>query len=106
MRKRDVIRNLKKWVAALRSGDYEQCFGSLRKTETKFCASGVACDVIDNSSWIMHGNKYMFDGYAVGQMPLRILDHFTASDDVIERLKTIQRLNDAVYSFNYVAAYI
>ena len=32
------------WVAALRSGDYEQGIGQLRN-ENKFCCLGVLCDL-------------------------------------------------------------
>lgn len=33
-----------KWVYALRSGDYEQGLGKLRKDD-KFCCLGVLCDI-------------------------------------------------------------
>lgn len=36
--------NAKKWVAALRSGEYSQGRGRLRKGDT-FCCLGVACDL-------------------------------------------------------------
>lgn len=36
--------NAKKWVAALRSGEYEQATGQLRRGG-RFCCLGVACEV-------------------------------------------------------------
>ena len=36
--------NAKKWVKALRSGDYKQGHGRLRTDDT-FCCLGVACDL-------------------------------------------------------------
>lgn len=36
--------NAKKWVAALRSGEYKQDIGYLRR-EGKYCVLGVACDL-------------------------------------------------------------
>lgn len=41
----------KKWVAALRSGKYEQGRGLLRNKEDRYCCLGVLCDVIDPTKW-------------------------------------------------------
>lgn len=41
---------LKRWVAALRSGDYAQVRGYLHTPEG-FCCLGVACDLIDPDGW-------------------------------------------------------
>lgn len=53
-----------KWVAALRSGDYKQTKGALKKIiytynrgsfvekeEYAFCCLGVLCDIVDRSKW-------------------------------------------------------
>ena len=40
-----------KWVAALRSGKYEQGQNNLRSVDNKFCCLGVLCDIIDNTKW-------------------------------------------------------
>lgn len=37
--------NVKKWTAALRSGEYAQAEGVLRDSNDAFCCLGVACDV-------------------------------------------------------------
>lgn len=37
--------NAKKWVAALRSGDYEQCRSVLHVKDDGYCCLGVACDL-------------------------------------------------------------
>lgn len=42
-----------KWVAALRSGKYQQDSGRLR-TEKGFCCLGVLCDVVNESKWAVH----------------------------------------------------
>jgi hypothetical protein len=39
-----------KWVAALRSGEYQQCTGKLR-SDQGFCCLGVALDLIDHAEW-------------------------------------------------------
>lgn len=53
-----------RWVAALRSGKYEQGAGCLRTKEDKFCCLGVLCDLVDNSLWgeITSYDIYKFDG--------------------------------------------
>lgn len=35
----------KKWVKALRSGEYKQCYGQLKSCEGGFCFLGVLCDI-------------------------------------------------------------
>ncbi len=35
----------KKWVAALRGGEYKQGTGALRRTDNSFCCLGVLCDL-------------------------------------------------------------
>lgn len=39
----------KQWVAALRSGEYEQGFGVLREAENKYCCLGVLTDLFCKS---------------------------------------------------------
>jgi len=48
----------KRWVAALRSGEYRQGKIQLKK-ENKFCCLGVLCDIVKdelNLSWVTHPN--------------------------------------------------
>lgn len=40
----------KRWVEALRSGEYKQGRGQLRRGN-KFCCFGVACDLFDHDAW-------------------------------------------------------
>ena len=38
------------WCAALRTGDYEQCYGVLHENNTrKYCCLGVFCDLVKDS---------------------------------------------------------
>lgn len=39
-----------KWVAALRSGNYQQGSGDLRHDD-RFCCLGVLCDLVDPTKW-------------------------------------------------------
>ena len=43
----------KKWLAALRSGDYTQDTGRLKK-DNGFCCLGVLCDISGLGQWIPH----------------------------------------------------
>lgn len=56
--------NAKKWVAELRSGNYKQATGGLRKGDC-FCCLGVACDLYAkefSESWISGGTYQEFKG--------------------------------------------
>lgn len=43
-----------RWVAALRSGEYKQGRGDLRRESGEFCCLGVLCDLFDPDAWT-HG---------------------------------------------------
>jgi hypothetical protein len=47
---------LDKWLAALRSGEYEQTKGALRR-DNSFCCLGVLCDVISPDGWQKNNDK-------------------------------------------------
>lgn len=53
----NVTKTTLKWTAALRSGQYEQAEGRLRKTDLdneekkSFCCLGVACDIVAPRQW-------------------------------------------------------
>lgn len=51
-----------KWVAALRSGKYEQGQKRLRSDDDKYCCLGVLCDVINPNVWRRHEftNEFMW----------------------------------------------
>jgi len=60
MKKSDV----KKWVKALRSGDYEQGAGGLCKEdeisgEYDYCCLGVACDILVEGDWTQHNKNWV-----------------------------------------------
>lgn len=40
-----------RWLAALRSGEYQQGQNQLRDSEDHFCCLGVLCDVVDPDGW-------------------------------------------------------
>src|SRR5262249_44504481 len=64
----------KRWMAALRSGNYVQGFGQLQKNG-RFCARGVLCDILNPGGWkrdVLVGGMQM-DMQAT-TLPQRIID--------------------------------
>jgi len=60
MKKSDV----KKWVKALRSGEYQQGKESLCREEIsgdyEYCCLGVACDILTEDDWVEHPSKTLW----------------------------------------------
>lgn len=50
-----------KWCAALRSGEYKQGEGRLRRGNT-FCCLGVAADLIDPDAWYEEKGGFLWRG--------------------------------------------
>ena len=42
----------RKWLEALRSGNYTQCYSVLRGAVGGYCCLGVLCDVYDSAGWV------------------------------------------------------
>lgn len=101
-----VERNLKKWVAALRSGKYTQTTGQLSRRGS-FCCLGVACEVF-GATFTERGDRASYkDGdteYADDYMPPLLADELGLSEDDQKRFV---RMNDSEkYSFSAIADFI
>lgn len=91
-----------KWLAGLRSGEYEQGRGALRRQG--YCCWGVACDLID-PSWIQSvGGAWRHDGM-VGLPSIRTAARMGLTDD-ITILKVLSGMNDQGKTFLEIADYI
>lgn len=54
---------MKRWIKALRSGEYKQGRGCLRTDNNEFCCLGVLCDVVNPNSWTLRAdNRWTSDG--------------------------------------------
>lgn len=86
------IENIRKWVTALRSGEYEQTKGVL-KNDNGFCCLGVATDVYMKEcggTWSksaqFFGNEpnprsgYLFDDYEGERLPREVRDWLGIQD--------------------------
>lgn len=100
MTKRDKER-LRKWVAALRSGEYEQCRDQLRDGN-RFCCLGVACDVAIKKGWVSD-DKWIGDTYVEDilwdedmELPPPVIAAYglDSSDPRLPGGKTLISLND------------
>jgi hypothetical protein len=96
-----------KWVAALRSGHYEQGRDALKTRDGKFCCLGVLCDVIDQNGWTENECGYAFEfkgEYHGGLLPASLQKDlgwtgFSVMGELITR-------NDMGRTFGEIAEYI
>lgn len=102
----------KRWVQALRSGEYEQGQGGLHSTDGKFCCLGVLCDlaaregVVEPSpprgGWIGYSGR-------TGLLPWPVSNWagLTSADPVVRegsRHMLLSGLNDTgLYDFDEIA---
>lgn len=65
----------KMWVAALRSGKYQQGKGALRRVSGEMCCLGVLCEIhrkeTGDGRWIRDGSQFRYHG-AGGTLPRAI----------------------------------
>lgn len=99
-----------KWIAALRSGKYEQGQNNLRSVDDKFCCLGVLCDIIDNSKWetFEKANSakkqypYTYNGYS-GVLSYEMTKELKFKNT---ETKTLIIMNDSGKTFAEIADYI
>ena len=95
-----------RWVAALRSGKYEQGQKGL-KVDNTFCCMGVACDLIDPTRWTAEGQCWDFEGegepFDFGGIAT------TSNPGIVDRdsENKLVNMNDVVgRDFNFIADWI
>lgn len=77
-------RRLRRFIAALRSGDYQQGFGELANRdvdteEWKYCCLGVACEVAINDGLKLYVSERRYKKYynnEGGVLPLKVRDWY------------------------------
>ena len=87
----------KKWVKALRSGQYQQTHGQLR-TEEGYCCLGVLCDVMDPTQWKGKKDHFKWDGALLLLPSDKVL---SGNDQTI-----LSNKNDEYESFGMIADWI
>lgn len=102
-----------KWVAALRSGNYNQGVNTLRKGNN-FCCLGVLCDVVDPKGWkesqlFKTSKKY---GYGINEvtstLPYEIMQFAGLTDrnptlTFDDKDLMVSQLNDKGITFEEIA---
>lgn len=110
----------KKWVAALRSGEYQQARKLLRSKDDKFCCLGVACDVFDPDLWVVqyyhvdfndrnhNDGIYAYDDFngneEDGLIPPMLMKFIGLSAS--ERTELVRMNDDLYYSLAQIADWI
>lgn len=97
----------KKWVKALRSGEYEQGTYQLRDSDNYFCCLGVLCDIYakeNNKRWrqgCFAGNDALLPDSVIEWSGL--LDEFGGKVVINEQSKCLTAHNDHGKTFTEIA---
>jgi hypothetical protein len=100
-----------KWVAALRSGDYKQTKGALRRPPGAdypegYCCLGVLCEVVKpNAPWLKDGDRYTLLG-AAGVAPQSIVQQLGLTFDDQGAYNLLPHMNDGGRTFEEIADFI
>lgn len=94
----------KKWVSALRSGEYKKTTRQLRH-EDCFCALGVLCETIDAKKWkdLGGGKRWEWDGHR-GSVPIVLRQEMGITEKDQEAVFTMNDEYDC--SFGEIADWI
>lgn len=110
--------NIRKWVDALRSGEYEQgknCLAQETENKIKYCCLGVACELAYQENFVdkvvieaAHGQSSIFYGASVqsGCLPIEVMRwlEVDANDPYIHVAGDwLSALNDEGLTFNNIA---
>jgi hypothetical protein len=94
-----------KWVEALRSDEYKQGSGVLRRqgqTKDGYCCLGVLCDITDPTQWVERSPLYMW-GECRCFPPVESMTRWGIS---YTQAKQLMLMNDNGISFSEIANYI
>jgi len=110
----------KAWVEALRSGEYKQCTGQLRRGDS-YCCLGVLCNLYEEShqdcnwseesDWSEEGDCFYFVLYeedadpAMSYLPEKVVEWagLDSSDPHYDDYGTLSGLNDEGAPFTLIA---
>jgi hypothetical protein len=99
-----------KWVAALRSGQYQQGRNMLRTRDNKYCCLGVLCDISGLGKWV--DTPYIAEpGYRVSNWcvedllspPVQEYAGIATAGGVLPNKHTLSDMNDDGATFEQLA---
>lgn len=105
---------IKKWIAALRSGEYKQTISCLHDANG-FCCYGVACDLEDPNAWrecdnvMLNNSPYRWNNgpkdWAILMPPSRIMSKlgFDVDYQSMQNGQNFATMNDKGSSFEEIA---
>lgn len=95
-----------KWVVALRSGEYKQGMGLLKKAD-KFCCLGVLCDISGLGNWRDYRGResYLHRRVALPKKVMKWSGIKNAYGKFTDSLG-LGRLNDTGHGFRFIASVI
>lgn len=94
----------KKWIEALRSGEYRQGTHCLRSIENKYCCLGVACDLFyGTNKWIENKEEYLYEINNQKIFSYNLNQYIELSD---KEMDDLMQLNDGGKTFEEIADYI
>lgn len=92
-----------KWVAALRSGNYNQGYLQLKNND-KYCCLGVLCDISNHGKW---GIREGIESYTLSSfsLPIEVItwSGMHSSSGVIDGVGILSNLNDQGKTFEEIS---
>ena len=111
---------VKKWIEALRSGEYTQSIGRLSDGRGGFCCLGVLCDIVNPDGWTeipsygmppddepqtAYRGSNPHETLGTGLAPTSVWRGQAGLGDVLNQ-STLANMNDNGFSFKEIADYI
>lgn len=94
----------KKWVEALRSGEYKQGKGVLKSKDSEFCCMGVLADLLYEGEW-EHVSR-ISAGWIRGQAGALNKETLSYCNMLTGEQNILAKMNDEGHSFNQIADWI
>lgn len=101
----NVVENRRKFIDALRSGDWIQTRFALHTSEG-YCCLGVACELSELGDWQSSGSEHPYMSY-LGEsvsMPSEVMQFYGFTENEAEYLAGMN--DDILASFNQIADWI
>lgn len=98
------------WVAALRSGNYQQGQGRLRSGD-QYCCLGVFCDLFGGGRWVerksVDETEYLYEDCEGNLLPHHLTIKMCTDHDIsFKDMNYLVALNDYKYNFKQIADHI